>query len=373
VVSGSQQIVRIDFEETEPPTGQDALRLTETASRLIDDADALIISDYNKGACSQRVLSDIIAYARSRKVTVLCDPKGTNYGKYAGANIITPNRKEASAAAGIHMPDSVEPGFAARKLRKELGLEACLVTLGPDGMLLSEAGNDHEIHAFSHDVADVTGAGDCVIAGLAIALACGLPYLQSCIFANAVASISVSKAGSVAVNIDEVIAKYANALRRSTSTLIPRSQAGAEIAKWKDSGNSIVFTNGCFDILHAGHVLNLSHCATLGSRLVVGLNSDRSVRALKGTGRPVNSAEDRAAVLLALESVDAVIVFDEETPEELIRTVRPDVLVKGADYAEKEVVGRTFVESYGGRVELVEFERDISTTAILEKMKVSQK
>ncbi|MDF1775369.1 MAG: D-glycero-beta-D-manno-heptose 1-phosphate adenylyltransferase [Rhizobiaceae bacterium] len=378
VVAGTQQIVRIDFEDTGCPDHTIEQQQIETTRRLVAEADVLIISDYDKGACGEGVLSQIIGYARSRGVPVLCDPKGRNYSKYAGASIITPNRKEAIAASdgqltapgeqGLAEPQPGEPALAAHGLRRALGLDACLVTLGPDGMFLSETDKDHEIGAFSHDVADVTGAGDCVIAGLGVALACGLPYLSSCIFANAVASISVSKAGSVAVSLDEVIDKYADSERWSASKLVPRDQIETEAGRLKEAGRSIVFTNGCFDILHAGHVQNLKRCAELGSAVIVGLNSDDSVRALKGKGRPINPARDRAAVLLALEAVDAVVIFEEDTPEALISAIRPDILVKGADYHDKDVVGRAFVESYGGRVELVEFQNDISTTAILEKL-----
>ncbi|MDF2372038.1 MAG: D-glycero-beta-D-manno-heptose 1-phosphate adenylyltransferase [Rhizobiaceae bacterium] len=373
VVAGTQQIVRIDFEDIGCPDHSIEQQQIETTNRLVAEADVLIISDYDKGACGERVLSQIIGFARSRGVPVLCDPKGRNYGKYAGASIITPNRKEAIAASDNQFPTIGDhqlsaPALAAHGLRSALQLDACLVTLGPDGMFLSEADKDHEISAFSHDVADVTGAGDCVIAGLGVALACGMPYLSSCIFANAVASISVSKAGSVVVSLDEVIDKYAEPGRWSASKLVPRDQIEIEASRLKKAGRSIVFTNGCFDILHAGHVENLKRCAELGSAVIVGLNSDESVRVLKGNGRPVNPAKDRAAVLLALEAVDAVVIFEEDTPEELISAIRPDILVKGADYHDREVVGRTFVESYGGRVELVAFQNDISTTAILEKM-----
>tara|TARA_R110002126_G_scaffold291767_1_gene457348 strand:- start:170050 stop:171585 length:1536 start_codon:yes stop_codon:yes gene_type:complete len=378
VVAGSQQIVRIDFEDTAYPDEAIKQQQIETTRRLVAKADVLIISDYNKGACGEGVLSQIISFARSRGVPVLCDPKGRNYSKYTGASIITPNRKEALAASDNQFPTIGDhqlsaPALAAHGLRSALQLDACLVTLGPDGMFLCEKNGDHEIGAFSHDVADVTGAGDCVIAGLGVALACGLPYLSSCIFANAVASISVSKAGSVTVSLDEVLDKYADQEHWNASRLVPRDLIAAEGKRLREAGRSIVFTNGCFDVLHAGHVQNLKRCAELGSAVIVGLNSDESVRALKGNGRPVNSASDRAAVLLALEAVDAVVIFEEETPEALIQAVRPDILVKGADYQDKEVVGRTFVESYGGRVELIAFQNDISTTAILEKLEELKK
>ena len=370
VVAGSQQIVRIDFEDTAPPAKDFVAQQIATTKRLVKGADALIISDYNKGACSDSVLSELIEYARAMGVPVLSDPKGKSYGKYAGSSVITPNRKEASEAVGVPLANNDDIADAAMELRRSLELDACVVTLGAHGMFLSDQEGNRNIPAFSQDVADVTGAGDCVIAALGVGLACKLTNLSSCVFANAVASIAVSKVGSVAVTLDEVTRKYASAsIYRSASKIVPVGLLEDKVRELKEAGKTIVFTNGCFDVFHAGHVDNLHQCAELGSAVIVGLNSDASVRMLKGPGRPVNSADDRAAILVALEAVDMVVIFDDDTPEHLIRIVRPDVLVKGADYTNKDVVGRDFVESYGGRVELVPFKKGVSTTTLLDKLK----
>ncbi len=370
VVAGSQQIVRIDFEKTGNP-GEDVegeqIRLTR---RLIEGADAFIVSDYGKGACSEAIIADLIAFARANGVAVLCDPKGSDYTKYAGSSIITPNRKEAGEACGRQLADNDAVAACAQALRKTLKLDACLVTLGPEGMFLSSEASDTQIPALAQDVADVTGAGDSVIAAIGIGIACGLSFAQSSIFANAVASIAVSKRGSAQVALSEVAAAFADSPpRKEASRLIPREALAEAIRRFRRAGETLVFTNGCFDILHAGHVDNLGRCAQFGTKLIVGLNSDDSVRRLKGPGRPVNCAEDRAAVLLALTSVAAVVIFDEDTPEALIEIIRPDVLAKGEDYAGKSVVGRELVESYGGRVELVAFKQGLSTTGLIGKMR----
>ncbi|MEP9387753.1 D-glycero-beta-D-manno-heptose 1-phosphate adenylyltransferase [Mesorhizobium sp. KR9-304] len=370
VVAGGQQIVRIDFEDTHPLAAEIVSRQMESSSLLVEGGDALVISDYNKGACGEALLSELIRSARAKGIPILTDPKGRSYRKYAGSTVITPNRKEAGEVLGVHLADTGDLAKAALEFRRSLAVEACVITLGADGMFLSDKDDDREIPAFSQDVADVTGAGDCAIAAMALALACGLPHTSSCVFANAVASISVTRIGSVAVKLEEVVSKYASSSsHRYASKLIPREFLESKIREMRQAGETVVFTNGCFDVFHAGHVYNLHQCAQLGSVVVVGLNGDKSVRALKGPGRPINSVADRAEVLMALDVVDAVVIFDEERPEELIRIVRPDVLAKGADYLDKEVVGREFVESYGGRVELIALKEDVSTTAILDKLK----
>ncbi|WP_189636727.1 PfkB family carbohydrate kinase [Rhizobium phaseoli] len=370
VIAGAQQIVRVDFEDTSIPA-KDVISLQiETSKKAIEGAAALIISDYNKGACSDPVARELVKFARALGIPVLCDPKGRAFGKYAGSSIITPNRREAGEALAMPLADTNALTFAASEFRSTLGLEACVITLGASGMFLSTSDGDRAIPAFSQDVADVTGAGDCVIAALALALACGLPHYASCVFANAVASTSVSKIGSVAVKLEDVTRKFAiGPARRNGSKLIPRELLRSKVDELRQAGETVVFTNGCFDVFHVGHLHSLQQCAELGTFVIVGLNSDASVKALKGPERPVNVVADRAAVLMAMDLVDAVVVFDGDTPEELIKIVRPDVLVKGADYLGKEIAGREFVESYGGRLELVPLKRNVSTTSVLDRLK----
>jgi D-beta-D-heptose 7-phosphate kinase/D-beta-D-heptose 1-phosphate adenosyltransferase len=372
VVSAGQQIVRVDFEETGALAGADIARIGRAVDSALSACDALVVSDYNKGACHAEVLRQAITAARARGIPVLCDPKGRDYAKYAGASIITPNRREAGEATGQELAGDAAVEAAAYALRDKLGLEACLVTLGPDGMLLAEEEGPRKAEAFTQAVADVTGAGDSVIAALALAKACGLSYWEAALFANAVAAVAVSRHGSVAVELDEVVSRYGAAADiPSSGKIMTRAQAAVRAAELRREGRRITFTNGCFDVLHAGHVDNLEACAGFGSFLVVGLNDDDSVRRLKGPGRPVNSVEARARVLAAMSAVDCVVVFAEDTPEQLIREIRPDVLAKGADYQSKLVVGRDIVESYGGRVELVGLAPGYSSTDLINKLKRS--
>ena len=373
VVSAGQQIVRVDFEETGALATVDIARIGRAVDSALSGCDVLVVSDYNKGACHPEVLRHAIAAARRRGIPVLCDPKGRDYAKYAGASIITPNRREAGEATGHELADDAAVEAAAQTLREKLNLEACLITLGPDGMLLAAAeGAARKAEAFTQDVADVTGAGDSMIAALALALASGRSYWEAALFANAVAAVAVSRHGSVAVELAEVVLRYGDAPDvPSSGKIMTRAQAAARAMELRREGRRITFTNGCFDVLHAGHVENLEASAAFGSFLVVGLNDDDSVRRLKGPGRPVNTVESRARVLAALSAVDCVVVFAEDTPEALIREIRPDVLVKGADYQSKHVVGRDFVESYGGRVELVGLKPGYSSTNLIDKLQRS--
>lgn len=372
VVSAGQQIVRVDFEETGALATTDIARIGRAVDSILTSCDVLVVSDYNKGACHAEVLRHAIAAARTRGIPVLCDPKGRDYAKYAGASIITPNRREAGEATGLDLVSDAAVTAAAYALREKHNLEACLITLGPDGMLLAEEEGARKAEAFTQAVADVTGAGDSMIAALAMALACGRSYWEAALFANAVAAVAVSRPGSVAVKLEEVVLLYGVAPDvPSYGKIMTRAQASARVEELRRRGRSITFTNGCFDVLHAGHVESLEACAAMGNFLVVGLNDDDSVRRLKGPGRPVNGVEARARLLAALSAVDCVVVFAEDTPEALIREIRPDVLAKGADYRSKLVVGRDFVESYGGRVELVGLKPGYSSTNLIHKLQRS--
>lgn len=371
VVSGGQQIVRVDFEDTTPLSDRSPA-LLEAIDTALMSCDALVVSDYNKGVCAADVLQHAIGRARSLGIPVLCDPKGRDYGKYAGSNIITPNRREAAEAIGRDLGSDAAVEAAAREMMALLALEACLITLGPDGMLLADAAGSRKAEAFTQEVADVTGAGDSVIAALAIALSCGQSYWRASLFANAVAAIAVSRHGSVAVGMDDVVSTYSEHAQTSRGTkLLSRHQAAALAADLRHAGKKVVFTNGCFDILHAGHVENLERAAAFGSFLLVGLNDDESVRRLKGPSRPVNDVASRARVLAGLGAVDCIVIFSEDTPEALISEIRPDVLVKGSDYKGKPVAGSDIVESYGGRIEFVDLAPGYSSTNIIRKLQGS--
>ena len=368
VVASGQQIVRVDFEETGPLGDTIDRELLSKLEAALAGCQGLVVSDYKKGVCERSVVQRAIAIARKHSIPVFCDPKGKDYTKYAGASMITPNRREASEALGRDLTTSDDLNAGAGELRNQLGLEACLITLGSDGMLLLDETGASEIHSLAQDVADVTGAGDSVIAALALARGCGLTYEESCLFANEAAAVAVSRRGGVAVTMDDIRRRRGEMVRRNKKPkFLTREELPARLREIRRLGNRIVFTNGCFDILHAGHIHNLEKCAELGSFLIVGLNSDASVRRLKGPGRPVNDLKARASVLAALSAVDWVVSFDEDTPDQLIREARPDILAKGSDYRGQLVVGQEFVESYGGTVALVDLQPGFSTTSILAK------
>jgi D-beta-D-heptose 7-phosphate kinase/D-beta-D-heptose 1-phosphate adenosyltransferase len=372
IVSGVQQIVRVDFEDAQHTNEQTAAAIAGALYGELEEARVLIVSDYAKGACPAPLLREVIKFCNSNKITVLIDPKGSDFSKYAGADIVKPNRQEAFIAASQNTPNTQDPRGAGEWLIDQHAFGACVITLGAEGSLLLEGNVSFAVPAFTRDVSDVTGAGDCVAAGLGFAVAHGLSLSDACVFANAVGSISVSKLGSVAVSFEEVQARYqlagASAHHGGAALL---DEVVRILARRRESGDTIVFTNGCFDILHAGHVQNLNQAAGFGSVLVVGINSDASVRRLKGEGRPINSADDRAAVIANLRSVDLVVEFDDDTPLQLIETISPDVLIKGADYSNKDVVGREYVESCGGRVELLALRDGLSSSTLIEKMRKS--
>jgi D-beta-D-heptose 7-phosphate kinase/D-beta-D-heptose 1-phosphate adenosyltransferase len=299
---------------------------------------------------------------------VFVDPKGTDYTKYRGATMITPNRKEAGAAAGIDMNAAGAVGQAGRRLLDEHAFGACLITLSEDGMELFEGGREHRLPTEAREVFDVTGAGDTVIAAVAFATACGLPLLDACRFANRAAGIVVGKLGSATTTLEEI--------RHATVPRLPGLDEKAlsvdalceKLAADRLSGKTVVFTNGCFDILHAGHVRYLAEARKFGDVLVVGLNTDASVRRLKGPARPLNTEHERALVLSALASVDYVVPFADDTPLALIERVVPDVLVKGGDYRAEDVVGADVVTRAQGTVKILPFLEGKSTSSLIDRI-----
>jgi len=369
VVASNQQIVRIDRESREPlsPAMEDQVCRWIAAHGAAFDV--ILLSDYLKGVLTPRVIQAVVAAAAPAKVPVLVDPKGTDYTRYHGASILTPNRKEAEAAAGITIRDSESLGQAARLIMERAGLDNLLVTRSEEGMsLFSRDGETVHIPTVAREVFDVSGAGDTVLASLAIGVAAGMDLAEAARLANIAAGIAVGKLGTSTVSPTEIINAVALTHSDSDSKIKHLDVLTAIIAAEKARGKRVVFTNGCFDLLHAGHVKYLQKARSLGDLLVMGLNSDVSVRRLKGEKRPLIGEEERAHILAALDCIDYVVVFDEDTPLELITALKPHILAKGGDYTADGVVGKDVVEAYGGRVELVTFVDGKSTTNIIERI-----
>jgi len=367
-IAAGQQLLRADREQTE---AIDA-RLTERILRIARDAIAAtsvtVLSDYRKGLLAPGLPEQLVAAARAAGRRIIVDPKGPDYAPYAGADVITPNRKELAEATG--MPTDTEAAIvaAAAVLRERHGFGAVLVTRAEDGMSLVAPDCVLHLPAEAAEVYDVSGAGDTVAATLACALAAGLDLPVAARLANIAAGIVVGKVGTAVARPADLLAALGprqGALRK----VVTLEEASEQVARWRQRGWRIGFTNGCFDILHPGHVHLLEQARAGCDRLIVGLNSDASVRRLKGATRPVQQEAARAAVLASLATVDLVCIFDDETPEALIRELRPDLLVKGADYREDEVVGADLVQSWGGKVLLAEIVAGQSTSATLARIR----
>lgn len=373
VIGNHQQMLRIDQERAVPLMQADRERLLAAVTRHIPGLNALLISDYAKGVLSAEVCTTLIAAARDAGVPVVVDPKGKDFSRYAGASLITPNRGELALATGTDPNDRDALVAAGARLRQGLGLDLLALTLSEQGMVLFDARGIRDIPAVAREVFDVSGAGDTVIATFAAGLAAGLGHLDTAHLANLAAGVVVGHVGTAPITSTELLAAICNEQALEQGAKV-RDLAGTleQIRRWRANGELVVFTNGCFDLLHVGHVSYLERARRYGHRLVVGLNTDASVRALKGPERPLIREDDRARVLAALASVDAVVLFDEATPLKLIEALRPDVLAKGADYREADVVGAAEVKSWGGRVVLVPLVADRSTSGIIRKVQREQ-
>ena len=369
MMSGVQQMIRIDWEDARPIDGEALDRMLAALPALIENADVVVLSDYGKGVLSTAVLRVAIDAARAKGVPVLVDPKGADFTRYSGATLITPNRKEAELALGRKIASLDALPEAADELMKTAGVAQMLITLGADGIYFRSADGSQEgrVPTQARAVFDVTGAGDTVVGHLAFHLGAGIDLEPAVALANHAAGIVVAKLGTHSVSRTELLDRLQQGLPHE-GKVVPRAGVGAVIESWRREGQRVVFTNGCFDVLHAGHVNYLRFARSKGDALVVGVNDDASVARLKGPSRPVNTLEDRMAVLAALEVVDAVVPFDEDTPKTLVEQVSPDVLVKGEDYADKPVVGREWVESHGGQVVLAPLLHGRSTSEILKRV-----
>ncbi len=362
VMASHQQVVRFDKESKEPISASSEELLLKLVENELREAEALLLSDYGKGVLTPNLTQKIITLANEKNIPTLIDPKGSDYSKYKNATLITPNKAEASMATGIKIEDEESLKKAGEFLKNDLNLKYAIITLSEDGMAIFQDAPMKKIDTVAREVYDVTGAGDTVLATLGFALGCKLEIEEAAMFATLAAGVVVGKLGSATTTLEE-ISKYKNSKRFSKDKIVKSHDLKEFLSTKKDS--KTVFTNGCFDILHAGHVSYLERAKSYGDLLIVGLNSDSSVRELKGESRPINSEDDRALILASLEFVDFVVIFSEQTPYELIKELKPNVLVKGADYKDKEVVGSDLVDE----VHLIDFLEGRSTTKIIEKVK----
>jgi len=367
IIASQQQVVRYDRESTDEINSESQKQILDTFNSIITDYDGVLLSDYGKGVLTKELTTSLIAIANKNNKKVLVDPKGLDYSKYKGAYLLTPNKKEASEATQVNIKDDASLTQAITKLKTECDLDVSLITLSEQGVAIYD--DKLRTHpTVAREVFDVTGAGDTVLASLGFALACGYEIDDAVEFSNLAAGVVVGKIGSATATLNEII-EYESSLNKSTSDehIKTLSEITVLSEELKTRNKKIIFTNGCFDILHAGHVRYLETAKSYGDILILGLNSDRSVTALKGEGRPINIQMDRAYILAALEAVDYVVVFDEDTPYDLIKAVKPHVLVKGGDYEGKQVVGQDIADE----LKLVQFVDGKSTTKTIEKIQKS--
>lgn len=369
VMAAHQQIVRIDRESKDLLNPSFEAMLIDYIQKNGCNFNVLVVSDYLKGVLTPRVLESIVALGRDAKIPVVVDPKGSDYSKYRGATILTPNKKEAEQASGVAIIDESTLNQAAARLLEGLDLSALLITRSEAGMSLFRINLDPlHIPTVAREVYDVTGAGDTVLAVLSLGLAAGLSLDDSARLANCAAGIVVGKLGTSTLKPVEILDELGREHRDSDNKIKNLDVLAEIIAVEKSRGKKIVFTNGCFDLLHVGHVKYLQKARSFGDILVLGLNSDASIRRLKGEKRPLIAEDERAHILAALDCIDYVAVFDEDTPLHLIESLKPSILVKGGDYTLDGVVGREAVEADGGRVELVQFVDGKSTTNIIGRI-----
>lgn len=369
ILAANQQIVRIDRETKDPVHREFEEKVIDFLVETQREWDVILVSDYMKGVLTPKILAAVIAIGTSRGIPVVVDPKGADYSKYSGATIITPNRREAEVASHVPINDETSLDSAAETLLAAGKYQALLITRSSEGMsLYLNDGSVTHIPTVAREVYDVTGAGDTVMATLGLGLACGLGFAEAAGIANVAAGIAVGKVGTSTVSPAEIAGSISHEHMDSDVKIKNLDVLASIIEGEKQRGKKVVFTNGCFDLLHVGHVRYLQKARSYGDLLVLGLNSDSSVRRLKGEKRPLIGERERAHILAALDCIDYVVIFNEDTPIRLLEALRPSVLVKGGDYTPETVVGKDLVESYGGRVELVEFVDGKSTTNIIEKI-----
>jgi len=364
IIASQQQVVRYDRESSDEINNKSEIAILDIFKKIINNYDVILLSDYGKGVLTFELTQSLISIANQNEKKILIDPKGLNYLKYKGAYLLTPNKKEASEATNIVIKDNESLTEAMLSLKKQCNLEISLITLSEDGVAIFD--NELRIHpTVAREVFDVTGAGDTVLASLGYALACNKNIDEAIKFANLASGIVVGKVGAATTTINEII-EYESSLNKSSSDSHIKTwdEISSITSELKNKGKKIIFTNGCFDILHIGHVKYLEKAKTFGDILIVGLNSDKSVTRLKGKNRPINPQVDRSYILASLEVVDYVVIFDKDTPLDLIKAISPDILVKGGDYVGEEVVGQDIAKE----LKLVKFIDGKSTTQTIKRI-----
>jgi len=374
ILGRNQQMLRLDMESSEAIGASECAALVRNAVELAKNSDAVILSDYAKGAIYAELCAAVVVAAREKGTPVLVDPKSRDYSIYRGATTVCPNLRELSAATGVESRDVNDLLLAGQKLIRKFDFDYLTVTMSEHGIALLYDDSQVRYPSKAREVFDVTGAGDSVIATLAACVAARLDVETGIQVANTAAAIVVGKIGTAPVTSEELLEELTEHSGSLTEgKVMDASALQTHIAHVQANGGSVVFTNGCFDILHVGHVTLLEACRNMGDYLIVAVNTDKSVGALKGEGRPVNHEAARARVLAALGAVNAVVLFDEATPLELIRKLKPDVLVKGGDYNESTIVGAEDVKSWGGKVVVVPTVNGYSTTSTIERMNKTAK
>ena len=368
-VAKSQQMLRVDEEDVGPPSSAGLDDMMAELSSALDQAHALVLSDYAKGVLSDEAITRAAALASDRNIPVIVDPKSRDLARYRGATVITPNAKEAEEATGISCADDAGAERAAAAISAAVACPFVVITRGPNGMtVLNKDGEVRHLPTAAQEVFDVSGAGDTVVAALALGLACGAPIEAAAELANRAAGVVVGKIGTATVSAAELhVALHGGG--PDGSIIVDLEGARRAAAAWQAQGLKVVFTNGCFDLIHPGHISILGFAKSQGDKLIVALNTDASVQRLKGPTRPVQDEASRATVMAALRDVDLVVLFDEDTPLEAITEIGPDVLVKGADYKPDEVVGGDIVRARGGQVVLAPLVPGKSTTAAIARAK----
>jgi D-beta-D-heptose 7-phosphate kinase/D-beta-D-heptose 1-phosphate adenosyltransferase len=370
VIAANQHVLRIDRETRSEISGTPLEKLNRFIEKIIPTVDVVLISDYGKGLVSRAFVSRIVRAAKSHKKMTIADPKGLDFSKYSGVFLLTPNKKEASLASGIEINDEKTLFDAGAKIIKTAKIKNLLITCGKDGMVLFRPNEKpFKISARARQVYDVSGAGDTVLSVLGLALASGFSLKESATLANTAAGIVVGKVGTATVSKSELISSVTSDVDSISVKFKRLAELPVLISELKQNGKKIVLTNGCFDLLHAGHIMFFSTSKQLGDVLIVAIDDDASVKKLKGKGRPVIHEKDRVKILCALDAVDYVVVFSTKELNKLIEIIRPDVLSKGSNYTSKKVIGRKTVEKHKGRVVLIPVTEDISSTDIIATIK----
>ena len=370
IIAEHQQVLRIDRETKKEIAPHTFKTLAKLAASMIPDVDVILISDYGKGLITRDLIAALVKLSQKHGKTTIADPKGLDFTKYAGVSLLTPNKREASLASGVEIVNEKSLLAAGRSLLQHSGIEKLLITCGKDGMVFFESDHRHiKISTNAREVYDVSGAGDTVVAVLGLGLAAGLSYQEAVTLANTAAGIVVGKVGTATVSRKEL----AEALQQSSNDTVSKNKSLKELSeicrKLQNDRKRIVLTNGCFDLLHVGHIKLFTASKQLGDVLIVAIDDDDSVRRLKGADRPVISSTERVGILSALDSVDYVTVFATRELDTVIKSIRPDVLTKGSNYESETVEGHEIVEGYSGRVEIIPITADISSSQIIKNIK----